>query len=45
MSVNLSINLKEFEEYLVDTLPDCIMGYSGVHYILKFPNGYRRINS
>lgn len=40
MSANLSINFYDLEEYLVDTYQDCIMGYSGIHYILKFPNGY-----
>ncbi len=37
---NLSLNPKEFEEYLVDTYEENIMEHRGIHYIFRFPNGY-----
>lgn len=40
MAVNLSLDCKEFDEYLVDTYEDCIHDYTGIHYIFRFPNGY-----
>jgi len=40
MSVNLSLDCQEFDDYLVDTYEDCIQGYTGIHYIFRFPNGY-----
>lgn len=40
MSVNLSLDCQEFDEYLIDTYEDCIMGYSGIHYIFRFNNGF-----
>lgn len=36
---NLALNTYQFENYLVDTYQDCIMGYTGIHYIFKFPSG------
>ena len=40
MAVNLSLDCKEFDEYLVDTYEDCIHDYAGIHYIFRFPNAY-----
>lgn len=40
MAVNLSLDCQEFDEYLVDTYDDCIQGYTGIHYIFRFPNAY-----
>lgn len=40
MKTNLSLDCKEFEEYLIDVYQDCIMDYNGIHYIFRFPNGY-----
>lgn len=40
MAVNLSLDCKEFDEYLVDTYEDCILDYTSIHYIFRFPNGY-----
>ena len=40
MAVNLALDCKEFDDYLVDTYEDCIQGYTGIHYIFRFPNGY-----
>lgn len=40
MAVNLSLDYQEFDEYLVDTYKDCIQGYTGIHYIFRFPNAY-----
>lgn len=40
MAVNLSLDCKEFDEYLVDTYEDCILDYTGIHYIFRFPNAY-----
>ena len=40
MAVNLSLDCKELDEYLVDTYQDCIQGYTGIHYIFRFLNGY-----
>ena len=40
MAVNLSLDCREFDEYLVDTYEDCIQGYTGIHYIFRFPNAY-----
>lgn len=37
---NLALDCQKFDEYLVDTYQDCIAGYTGVHYIFRFPNGY-----
>ena len=37
---NLSLNFYKFEQYLIDIEHDCILGYTGIHYIFKFPNGY-----
>ena len=39
MNKNLALNTYQFENYLIDTYQDCIMGYTGVHYIFKFSNG------
>lgn len=40
MSKNLSLNVEEMEQYLVDNYQDEILGHTGIHYIFRFPNGY-----
>ena len=40
MAANLSLDCREFDEYLVDTYEDCILDYTGIHYIFRFPNAY-----
>lgn len=40
MAINLALNVKEYEKYLVDTYQDNTMGRVGIHYIFRFPNGY-----
>lgn len=40
MAVNLSLDCREFDEYIIDTYDDCIQGYTGIHYIFRFPNAY-----
>lgn len=40
MSVNLSLNVNEMEEYLIDSYEDYILDKIGIHYIFRFPNNY-----
>ncbi len=40
MPKNLSLNVKEMEEYLIDNHEDRINEQIGIHYIFRFPNGY-----
>lgn len=40
MSVNLSLNVNEMEEYLLNTYESDIMGNLGMQYIFRFPNNY-----
>lgn len=40
MSINLSLNVNEMEEYLFNTYEDNIMDKTGIHYIFRFPNNY-----
>ena len=40
MSINLSLNVNEMEEYLFNTYEDNIMDRAGIHYIFRFPNNY-----
>lgn len=40
MSKNLSLNIKDFEEYLWDTEEVRINEHIGIRYIFRFPNDY-----
>lgn len=40
MAVNLSLDSKEFEQYVVNTYEDTVCNNIGIHYIFRFPNGY-----
>lgn len=40
MSVNLSLNVNEMEEYLINSYEDYVLDKIGIHYIFRFPNNY-----
>lgn len=40
MNKNLSLNVKEFEEYLWDIEEIRVLGSVGIRYIFRFPNDY-----
>lgn len=40
MKKNLSLNVKEFEEYLWDTEEVRILDKIGIRYVFRFPNDY-----
>lgn len=40
MNINLSLDVKEYDEYCIDTYQDNICDCVGIHYIFRFENGY-----
>lgn len=40
MSINLSLNVNEMDEYLFNIYDSDIMGNLGMQYIFRFPNNY-----